>query len=115
MHGSISLGQKKEEENERLSVYRQRSYHTIFKGNRWFSGTSNYNLLFRALHTGLYIRVKVRLFMTDKSLQTKNKIIYTGEVFTSHYCIVHCNWIVRLAHSLAVFDAHFERQTGDFL
>ena len=34
---------------------------------------------------------------------------------TSHNCIVHCNWIVRLAYSLAVLDAQFERQTSDFL
>ena len=34
---------------------------------------------------------------------------------TSHNCIVHCNWIVTLAYSLAVLDAHFERQTSDFL
>ena len=34
---------------------------------------------------------------------------------TSHNCIVHCNWIVRLAYSLAVLDAQFKRQTSDFL
>ena len=53
----------------------------------------------------LLVFTKVFLFFC---MQWKQQI-------TSHNCIVHCNWIVRLAYSLAVLDAHFERQTSDFL
>ena len=77
VHGSISLGQKKKERKEKK---RTKGYLSIDNDltTQFSRATAGFlqHLIYYSMH-GIrgYIRVKVRLFMTDKSFKTKNKII----------------------------------------
>ena len=78
VHGSISLGQKKKK--KRKEKKRTKGYLSIDNDltTQFSRATAGFlrHLIWYSMH-GIRgcIRVKVRLFMTDKSLQTKNKII----------------------------------------